>query len=65
MAYTYLGMSPRWYCSEIVIGAMKEGDMLSDDVPDSMHPHNLYKLVQGSSMADCGRNMKSVTLSFV
>jgi len=65
MAYTYLGMSPRWYCSEIVIGAMKEGDMLADDVPNSMHPHDLYKLVQGSSMADCGRNMKSVTLSFV
>ena len=65
MSYTYLGMSPRWYCSEIVIAAMKEGDMLASEVSDSMHPHDLYKLVQGSSMADCGRNMKSVTLSFV
>jgi len=65
MSYTYLGMTPRWYCSEIVIGAMKEGDMLADDVPNSMHPHDLHKLVQDSSMADCGRNMKTVTLSFV
>ena len=65
MSYTYLGMSARWYCSEIVIAAMKEGDMLAEDVPDSMHPHDLYKLVQGSSMADCGRNMNTVKLSFV
>ena len=65
MSYTYLGMSPRWYCSEIVIAAMKEGDMLASEVPNSMHPHDLYKLVQESSMADCGRNMKTVKLSFV
>lgn len=65
MSYTYLGMSPRWYCSEIVIAAMKEGDMLASDIPNSMHPHDLYKLVQDSSMADCGRNMKTVKLSFV
>ena len=65
MSYTYLGLSPRWYCSEIVIGAMKEGDLLADDVPNSMHPHHLYKLVQNSSMADCARPLGSVSLRFV
>ena len=65
MSYTYLGMAPRWYCSEIVIAAMKEGDMLASDIPNSMHPHDLYKLVQQSSMADCGRDMNTVKLSFV
>jgi len=65
MSYTYLGMSPRWYCSEIVIAALKEGDILDDSVSNSMHPHALYQLVQPSSMADCGRNMKEVNLRFV
>jgi len=64
-SYTWLGMSARWYCSEIVIAALKEGDILAEDVSASMHPHELYKLVQGNSMADCGRNMSSVNLRFV
>ena len=65
MAYTYLGLSPRWFCSEIVIAALKHGDILSEDVPSSMHPHELFKLVQNSSMADCARPMRNMRLSFV
>lgn len=65
MSYTWLGMSPRWYCSEIVIAALKEGNILAEEVETSMHPHALYKLVQNSSMADCGRNMNQVNLRFV
>ena len=64
-SYTWLGLSSRWYCSEIVIAALKAGDILSEDVSYSMHPHDLYKLVQHNSMADCGRNMNSVNLRFV
>lgn len=65
MSYTWFGMSPRWFCSEIVIAALKEGEILDESISSSMHPHELYKLVQRSSIADCGRNMKTVTLSFV
>lgn len=65
MSYTYFGLTPRWYCSEIVIAALKEGDILDASVPNSMHPHALYEIVQPSSMADCGRNMKEVNLRFV
>lgn len=64
-SYTWLGMSPRWYCSEIVIAALKEGDILAEDVSASMHPNELYKIVQSNSMADCGRNMNKVRLQFV
>lgn len=64
-SYTWLGLSPRWYCSEIVIGALKEGGILDDDVNNSMHPHELFIMLQGSTMADCGRNMNSVNLRFV
>lgn len=64
-SYTYLGMAHRWYCSEIVIAALKEGEVIDGSVDDSMHPHDLYRLVQGSSMADCGRDMKQLKLQFV
>lgn len=64
-SYTWLGMSSRWYCSEIVIGALKESEILDDTVSNSMHPHELYKLVQGNTMADCGRDMNRVNLRFV
>ena len=64
-SYTWLGLSARWYCSEIVIAALKKGDILSSDISSSVHPHDLYKLVQNSSMADCGRNMNDVNLRFV
>ena len=64
-SYEWLGFRPRWYCSEIVIGALKQGEILDDSVSNSMHPHELYKLVQDHSMADCGRNMHSVNLRFV
>lgn len=65
MFYTYLGMTPRWYCSEIVIGALKAGEIVDESVSSSMHPHELYKLVQGSSVADCARDINALNLRFV
>ena len=43
----------------------QEGDILAEDETSSMHPHDLYKLVQANSMADCGRDMNKVNLRFV
>ena len=65
MFYTYLGMTPRWYCSEIVIGALKAGEIVDESVSSSMHPHELYKLMQGSSVADCARDINALNLRFV
>jgi hypothetical protein len=64
-SYNWLGLSSRWYCSEIVIAALKEGGILSEEVSYSMHPNDLYKLVQNNSMADCGRNLRQIDLRFV
>lgn len=64
-SYTWLGMKPRWYCSEIVIGALKEANIVDESVSSSMHPHDLFKLVQGRTMADCARNMNQMNLRFV
>ena len=65
MFYTYLGMCPRWYCSEIVIGALKAGGILEQEFPNAEHPDRLYHHIKSQSMMDCGRNMKEVQLQFV
>ena len=65
MSYTYLGMSPRYFCSEVVIAALKSGAILDETVETSMHPNDLYKLVKNSSMANCARDINRLKLSFV
>ncbi len=65
MWYSYMGMNPRWYCSQIVVGALKAGQCVDTSVSDSMHPNDLYKLIAPRTMADCGRNMNNITLNFV
>ena len=65
MSYTYLGLAPRFFCSEVVIAALKAGAILDSSVSTSMHPNELYKLVKENSMANCARSMNSVKLSFV
>ena len=44
MFYPWLGMKPRWYCSEIVLAALQAGDLLSSDIPTTMHPHQLFEV---------------------
>lgn len=63
--YTWFGMNPRWYCSEIVIAALKSGNMLDENMAVSTHPNELYSYIKMKSMADCGRNMTQVKLQFV
>jgi len=63
--YTWFGMYPRWYCSEIVIAALQHGDIIDKTLSVSTHPNELYKIIKNKSMADCGRNMTQVKLQFV
>jgi len=65
MFYTYFGMRPKWYCSEIVIGALKKGGIFDNSFPAAEHPDSLYHAVKNRSMMDCGRNMREVQLQFV
>ena len=63
--YPYLGLQSRWYCSQIVVGALKAGGCLDVSVTDSMHPNALYNMMAPRTMADCGRNMNNISLKFV
>ena len=59
-----------WYEStlvlfEIVIAALKSGNMIDENIAASTHPNELYNYIKMKSMADCGRNMTQVKLQFV
>jgi len=65
MFYQWLGMKPRWYCSEIVLGALHAGNVLGEEVPTAMHPHQLFEITKDMTMVNCGRTLRDITLSFV
>ena len=62
--YTKLGMEPRWFCSQIVTSALKYGGILDKDVSSCVHPNELYNMIRLNTMADCGRNLDSIEISF-
>jgi len=62
--YTWFGMSHRWYCSEIVVAALKSGGVLPSTYPSAVHPNTLYTDMLNRTMVDCGRNVNAVTISF-
>ncbi len=63
--YTYFGMKPRWYCSELVIGALKSAGILGENHVSAQHPDSLYHVIKKRTMMDCGRNMHEIDLQFV
>ena len=60
-----LGTSPRWFCSEICIEALKNGDVLANDVNSSMHPEELFHILKDITTPDSVRNYKDMTLRFI
>lgn len=57
-------MRPKWFCSEIVIEALKHGNVLDQSIHPSMHPEKLYSLLESSSTPDCVRNYGKIKLVF-
>jgi len=44
-----------WYCSEIVVAALKVGGILPEDQCLSIHPEELYHILFENTYADCQR----------
>jgi len=59
-----VGLKPRWFCSEICVEALKAGGVLDDWVHPSMHPQQLFTLLETSTTPDCVRNYDDMKLSF-
>ena len=62
---TSFGFQPRWFCSEICIGALKEGNVLHKDVDVSMHPQELYTILEDMTTPDSVRNYHEMSLKFI
>ena len=60
----WLGLSPRWFCSEICIEALKAGGVLGDNVNASLHPQELFEALQDATTADSVRNYEKLDIQF-
>ena len=61
---TNFGGSPRWFCSEIVVEALKSGNVLPENLHPSIHPQDLFTMLEDDSTPDCVRNYDNMKLVF-
>jgi len=62
---TSWGLSPRWFCSEICVDALKHGDVLAKTVNSSMHPEELFTILMDITTPDSVRNYRDLSLKFI
>ena len=62
--YTFFGMNPKWFCSEICIEALKAGGVLKDSISSSIHPQTLFEMLEDSTTVDCVRNYTKLEIQF-
>lgn len=53
-------MTRRWFCSEIVIEALKIGGYLPQDLSSVQHPETLYQLLQSQSSAGTAKPLQGL-----
>jgi len=61
---TNFGMKPKWFCSEIVVEALKSANILDSATHASIHPQALFSLLEDASTPDCARNYDKMKLVF-
>ena len=55
-------MSRRWFCSEIVIEALKIGGYLPHHMSSVQHPETLYQLLQPQSSAGTAKSLDGINM---
>ena len=58
----YYPMGRRWFCSEIVIEALKMGNYLPADVSSVQHPETLYQLLKEQSAAGTAKTLSGIQI---
>jgi hypothetical protein len=61
---TRFGYSSRWFCSEICLGALKSASIVPVSTFVSMHPQEMFNLLEDATTSACVRNMDNIPLSF-
>jgi len=60
----YMGYRKRYYCSEIVIEALKSGGIFPATMKSQIHPQTLYAMLKDETTSACVRNVKKMTFDF-
>lgn len=55
-------MTRRWFCSEIVIEALKIGGYLPEHMSSVQHPETLYQLLQPQSSAGTAKSLRGISI---
>jgi len=58
------GYDKRYYCSEIVIEALKAGGVFPEKMVSQVHPQTLYTMLKKDTTSACVRNVKNLTFDF-
>jgi hypothetical protein len=58
------GYKPRYYCSEIVMEGLKAGGILDKTIRSSIHPQEVFTLLEDATTRSCARNLNSMSLDF-
>lgn len=61
---THFGYKPKFFCSEICVEALKAGGVVDKESHSSIHPQELFQMLQENSTPDCVRNYDNMKLSF-
>lgn len=61
---TKMGFKKRYYCSEIVVEALKAGGVFPSNMKSQIHPQTLYAMLKDETTSACVRNVKNMTFNF-
>lgn len=60
----HFGYKKRYYCSEIVIEALKAGGVFPQNMVSQIHPQTLYAMLKSETTSACVRNVKNLSFNF-
>lgn len=58
------GYNKRYYCSEIVVEALKAGGVFPSTMKSQIHPQTLYAMLKDETTSACVRNVKNLQFNF-
>lgn len=60
----WFGFGNRYYCSEIVVEALKAGGVFPTSMRSQIHPETLYSILKDETTGACVKDVKKIQFSF-
>ena len=63
-AQDWFGFGKRYYCSEIVVEALKAGGVFPQSMRSQIHPETLYSILKDETTSACVKDVKKIQFTF-